>query len=248
VTQAEGNAGTSNLQFTVTLSGAVQDGFSVPFATADGSATAPADYASQSAQLSFVGSPNETQTISVAVVGDNVYEGAETFAVNLSATSNPAVSVSDGVGTGTISEDDRASLTLGASAAPTPASVSQPVTVTATISLPQGAPQPSGSIVVSGPGGDGCSILLPALSCNFTPGYLGPQTLDLSYAGDAHVLPANSSTAHTVYRFADLSISKTNNRTIVNNGELLSYLIVVRNDGPNDAPWRSGSRTWFRLP
>lgn len=236
VTQPEGNAGTSSFQFTVTLNGAVQGGFSVPFATANGSASSPSDYASQSGQLSFSGSLNETQTINVAVVGDSVYEGTETFAVNLDPSSNAAVSVSDGAGTGMISEDDRASLTLGASATPTPASVGQQITVTATISVPQGAPQPSGNIVVSGPGGNGCSIALPALSCTFTPSYLGPQMLDLSYAGDASVLPASTSAAHTVYRFADLSISKTDNRTVVNNGEPLSYLIVVRNDGPNDAP------------
>lgn len=236
VTQAEGSAGSSQFTFNVTLTGAVQGGFSVPFATADASATAPSDYASQSAQLSFTGSLNEVQTISVVVVGDTVYEGNESFAVNLGASSNAAVTVSDSAGIGTISEDDRAALTLGASATPTPAAVGQPVTVTATISLPQGAPQPGGSIVVNGPGGDGCSMVLPALSCSYTPSYLGAQTLSLSYAGDASVLPATASTQHTVYRVADLSISKSDGRSVVNNGELLSYLIVVRNDGPNEAP------------
>ncbi|MGB0132326.1 Calx-beta domain-containing protein [Dokdonella sp.] len=112
VTQAEGNAGTTNFVFTVSLSGAVQGGFSVPFSTASGTATQPGDYASNSGTLSFTGSPGETRTITVAVVGDTVLEPNETFVVNLGAPSNAGVTVSDDTGQGTINNDDAASVAV----------------------------------------------------------------------------------------------------------------------------------------
>ena len=112
VTLAEGNSGTTNFVFTVTLTGAVQGGFSVPFSTANGSATQPGDYASNSGTLNFSGSAGETKTITVAVAGDTVLEPNETFAVNLGTPSNAGVTVSDGAGLGTITNDDAASIAI----------------------------------------------------------------------------------------------------------------------------------------
>ena len=70
VSLSEGNSGTTNYVFTVSLTGAVQGGFSVPFSTANGTATQPGDYASNSGTLNFTGSAGETQTITVVGVGD----------------------------------------------------------------------------------------------------------------------------------------------------------------------------------
>ncbi len=105
VSQAEGNSGTTNFVFTVSLTGAVQGGFTVPFSTANGTATQPGDYASNSGTLSFTGSASETKTVSVAVVGDLVPEGDEDFFVNLGAAT-AGVSVSQAQGTGLIVNDD----------------------------------------------------------------------------------------------------------------------------------------------
>jgi hypothetical protein len=112
VTQAEGSVATTNFIFTVTLSGAVQGGFTVPFSTADGSAIQPGDYASNSNTLTFTGTPGETKSITVAVVGDAILEANETFGVNLGTPSNAAVTVSDGSGLGTITNDDAASIAI----------------------------------------------------------------------------------------------------------------------------------------
>lgn len=112
-TLAEGNSGTTNFVFTVSLSGAVQGGVALPFGTANGSAIQPGDYASTSGSLIFTGTAGETRTITVPVVGDSVLEINETFSVNLGAPSNSAVTVADGSGTGTINNDDSASLTIG---------------------------------------------------------------------------------------------------------------------------------------
>ncbi len=112
VTLAEGNSGSSNFVFTVTLTGAVSGGFTVPFSTSNGTATQPGDYASNSGTLTFTGSANETKTVTVAVVGETILEPNETFTVNLGAPSNAAVTVSDGSGLGTINNDDAASIAI----------------------------------------------------------------------------------------------------------------------------------------
>jgi len=79
----------------------------VNFATADGTATAPSDYASTSGAVTF--NPGvTTQTITVNVVGDTNVEPNETFTVNLSSPSNATIAT--GTGTGTIVNDDAVSL------------------------------------------------------------------------------------------------------------------------------------------
>ncbi|MGE4070194.1 MAG: Calx-beta domain-containing protein [Lysobacterales bacterium] len=106
---AEGNSGTSTLTFTATLSNPVQDPVSVQFATADGSATAPADYLAASGTLTFAGGQT-SQTIAVTVIGDNLVEPDENLQVILS---NPqGGSIATGSATGTIVNDDSASLSI----------------------------------------------------------------------------------------------------------------------------------------
>ncbi|MCI0392452.1 MAG: SBBP repeat-containing protein [Acidobacteria bacterium] len=102
----EGNAGTTNAVFTVSLSSAPSSQVTVSFATADGLATvADNDYISASGALTFPSGVNAPMTISVAVVGDARAEGIEDFFVNLS---NPSgATIADGQGVGKILDDDQ---------------------------------------------------------------------------------------------------------------------------------------------
>jgi len=113
VSITEGNSGTVNANFTVTLSAASNQTVTVSFATADGTAhTIPAppgitppgsDYFSNAGLLTFA--PLETtKPISVAVIGDQAFETNETFFVNLSNPTN--ATISNVQGTGTITNDD----------------------------------------------------------------------------------------------------------------------------------------------
>jgi CSLREA domain-containing protein len=97
------SAGTSNAVFTVTLSHPSNAPVTVDYQTADGTATAPADYnAVPVTTLTFA--PNETsKTITVTVNFDNLTEGNETFTVNLSNPTGSAT-IADGTGTGTITD------------------------------------------------------------------------------------------------------------------------------------------------
>jgi hypothetical protein len=104
----EGNSGTTNLVFVVTLSSLSTQLITVRFATADGTATAPSDYATGSGTLSF--SPGvTTRNVTVAVQGDTQFEPSETVIVNLT-NPNGATLLKPG-GTGTIQNDDAAGAT-----------------------------------------------------------------------------------------------------------------------------------------
>ncbi|MFB3077654.1 MAG: Calx-beta domain-containing protein, partial [Lysobacterales bacterium] len=103
VTVTEGNSGTVNASFMVTLSSASSQMVTVDYGTADGTATAGSDYVSVSGQVSF--QPGETsQPVTVVVNGDVLDEADETFFVNLSNAVN--ATISDNQGEGTITDDD----------------------------------------------------------------------------------------------------------------------------------------------
>ena len=109
VTLEEGNTGTTDFTFTVTLDADVDTGASVNFDTADDTATsADGDYTVTSGTLNFAGNAGETRPITVSVGGDGKVELDETFLVNLSTivAGGRDVTLGDGQGQGTITNDD----------------------------------------------------------------------------------------------------------------------------------------------
>ena len=128
----EGDAGSKNATFLVTLSAASADTVTVDYATADSSATAPADYAASSGTLTFA--PGETsKTVSVAVMGDTMDEHHETFFLNLSNPSNAGLTELRGIAT-ILDNDALPTLSLS----DTSATEGDPATFTATLSAPSG--------------------------------------------------------------------------------------------------------------
>ena len=107
-TVTEGNSGTVNAVFTVTLTGATTQTVTVNYATAtvSGGASSSTDYTSKSGSLTFLPGGATSQQITVAVNGDTLDEANETFNVNLS---NAVIAtISDSQGSGTITDDDAA--------------------------------------------------------------------------------------------------------------------------------------------
>jgi Ca2+-binding RTX toxin-like protein len=100
----EGNAGRTVFAFTVSLSTASSQTITVSRQTADGTATAPGDYAALApATITF--SPGQTtKTTTVKVKGEVAIEPNETFFVNLSSPTG--ATIADGQGKGTILNDD----------------------------------------------------------------------------------------------------------------------------------------------
>jgi CSLREA domain-containing protein len=108
-TAFEGNSGTTNFTFTVTLSSPAAGGETVTFATANGTATSPTDYtAIPAGVVTFL--PGATSgTIIVAVNGDTAPEPDETFTVTLTGGTGVTIGTPS-TGTGTIQNDDIAVL------------------------------------------------------------------------------------------------------------------------------------------
>jgi hypothetical protein len=104
VSLQEGNSGVTYFTFTVSLSVASAGEVTVRYATADSWAQAGTDYQSQSGTLVFAAGET-SKTIRIAVYGDGVKEGDETFYVVLSEFTGSTL-IDDAWGIGTILNDD----------------------------------------------------------------------------------------------------------------------------------------------
>ncbi|MEM1178344.1 MAG: Calx-beta domain-containing protein, partial [Acidobacteriota bacterium] len=186
VSQVEGDAGTATYTFTVSLTGAdVPGGFTVPFQTADGTASAGSDYAPAAGTLTFAGTDGETQTLTVTVNGDTALEPDETFAVELGAPSTPGIQTVDG--TGTIQNNDSASLAIGdVSQLESDAGATFQFVVSLTGEVAGGFTVPFQTVdgTASSTGGD---FTAASGTVSFTGGANEIQTIDVSITGDATV-------------------------------------------------------------
>ena len=109
VTLTEGNSGTKNATFTVTLSGETFQPVTVNYATANGTATAGSDYTATTGTLIFNVNPGETtKQITVPILGDTLAESDETFFINLSNAINATIADTQGIAT--ITNDDNGSI------------------------------------------------------------------------------------------------------------------------------------------
>ncbi|MFO1440531.1 MAG: IPT/TIG domain-containing protein [Verrucomicrobiaceae bacterium] len=105
VTLAEGNSGTTNFIFTVSLSApAPAGGVSFNIATANGTATSGSDYAANSLNSQTISAGSSTYNFTVQVNGDTAVETNESFFVNV--TSIVGANATDSQGLGTITNDD----------------------------------------------------------------------------------------------------------------------------------------------
>lgn len=113
----EGNSGTKNLTFTVTIEAKCKanEHYLVDYTTSNGTATAGSDYVATSGTIDYYRTTDKTsgtcgsKTITVVINGDTTVEPDETFTVTLS---NPrgggtyTTTISDKTGVGTITNDD----------------------------------------------------------------------------------------------------------------------------------------------
>ncbi|HZH33801.1 MAG TPA: Calx-beta domain-containing protein, partial [Pyrinomonadaceae bacterium] len=102
---AEGNSGTTNAQFTVSLSAAATQTVAVDFRVVRRSAREDSDFNNVTGRLEFLPG-TQTQTVSVPVRGDVTDEIDETFQLVLSNSAN--ASLTDNIGVATITDDDAA--------------------------------------------------------------------------------------------------------------------------------------------
>ncbi len=79
----EGDSGTTDLVFTVSLSFAASSDVTFDWSTADGTATAGSDYIAVTNQPATITAGNTSTTLTVQVIGDTALEPDETVDVNL---------------------------------------------------------------------------------------------------------------------------------------------------------------------
>jgi cephalosporin-C deacetylase-like acetyl esterase len=195
VSALEGNSGTSELTFTVTLSRTSLQQVQVNYATAENSpvsAMEGTDYQAASGTLTFP--PNSTsQTFSVTLNGDTTPEPDETFLVNLSAASNGIIG--DGQGTGTITNDDGAAGTpqLGITPAVTVAEGASGATTPANFTVTLTNPPASGDVTVQVQTADDTSVpVAQRATANADYAAIAPaQTLTLNAANTTRVVTVN---------------------------------------------------------
>ena len=108
----EGNTGTKNLNFGVSLSNPSFQTVSVTATTADSTAAAGFDYVAKSSTVN-ISAGQVSSNFSVVITGDTVSEIHEKFRVSLTSPSN--ASVARAQATGTITDDDVAALAVDGS-------------------------------------------------------------------------------------------------------------------------------------
>ena len=167
---AEGAGGTSPMAFTLTMSQASNTPVTIGYATSNSTATAGSDYVATSGTVTFA-QGQTSQTVNVGVIGDTVVEPDETLTLTLS---NPmGASISRGVATGTILNDDIAS---------------PPTTTTVEAETMTASPSTAGRVVADGAASGGSALALTGSATAST-------TVDLAAATGVTIRARTSSGA-----------------------------------------------------
>lgn len=106
----EGDSGTSTATFTITRAGSTALSSTVRVATADGTASAGGDYVAVPLTTVTFAAGQTTRTVAVTIDADTSPEPDETFVLTLSAPVR--ATIADASGTGTIIDDDLASISV----------------------------------------------------------------------------------------------------------------------------------------
>jgi subtilisin-like proprotein convertase family protein len=181
VAVAEGNSGTTDAIFTVTLTGDTELTATVAYTTADGTATAGSDFVSATGTLTFT--PGTlTRPVTITVNGDGNYEHNEAFTVSLGGATNATITTA--AGTGTINNDDSApTLSIDDVAVTEGNSGATDAVFTVTLS---GATDVDATVVyttTSGTATAGSDFVFATGTLTFTPGTL-TQPITVAVNGD----------------------------------------------------------------
>ena len=238
----EGNVGTTNMIFAVTLAAPSAQTITVNYATSDGTATAGSDYIATNGTVTFA--PGITSaTIAVAVIGDTVIEPDETFFVNLSGPVNGTLGRSQGVGT--IINDDGFPgqvdhFTWSAIASPQYMNMPFGVTINALDASNNPASNFTGTVSLYSTS----NSVVPIVSGNFTNGIWSGNVAVLNRATNA-VLVADDGNGHTgssnpfdivPANMAPVILAQPTNQTVIV-GDVAAFSVVADGTPPLSYQW-----------
>lgn len=180
VSATEGNAGSAPATFTVTLSGPAASPTTITFATADGTATAGADYTAASGSIT-IPTGGTSAPLAVQVLGDTLDEPNETFTVGVTLDGTTVT------GTGTILDDDEPAglpaLSVGDRSVTEGNAGSTPAGFTVTLSAAAAAPVTVEFSTTDGTATAGADYTAGTGTLTFSPG-VTTQTITVSVLGD----------------------------------------------------------------
>lgn len=240
VTLWEGDMGTTNAVFSISLSAPSGMSTTVNFATTNGSAIAGSDYTAYSGTANLPAGVTNT-SISVAVAGDLLMEPDEVFLVRLSNPVNAVLLKAEGVGS--IINDDGLPGNLDHFVWETitsaqPAAKPFSVTVNALDAFNQPATNFNGLAYFSARVGSGTNVLPANTTGTFTNGTWS-GTLTVPAPANNLVASAQDSPGHhgesnpfNVIYLDDLSIKITATPALVGVGGTITYSLTVTNVGP----------------
>ena len=229
----EGNSGTADLVFPVTLAGGVsQQDVSVNFATADGTAIAGVDYVSTNGALVFP-SGLTNLTVTVPVTGDTLPERDETVFVNLTSATNAAIA--DFQAVGTIVNDDQGSVLSIAGASQNELnSGSRDLLFTVSLQPPAASTVTVDFSTADGTATSGADYNTASGTLTFTPGTT-EQTVSVGILGDVQVESNETffvNLANPSGAFID--IGQATGIIVEDDGGFIHDLIVSRNTNAFD--------------
>ena len=201
VTITEGDFGTKNAVFTLSLSSPFNDSFSATVSTVDGSAVAGVDYGSVYYTYSFA--PGETsKQISIPIYGDTDYEADESFSLKI--VDHNWVQVADGIGAATITNDDSngggggggggdgPTLSIGDVSVSEGNSLTKSATFTITLSEPQTGPVFFDAATADGTALAGSDYVSKTSTSLRIPSGATSKTFSVSVRGDTPAEPDES--------------------------------------------------------
>jgi len=231
VSITEGNSGTVNAVFTVSLSDQSSQEVTVDYATTQDGSTATGgaacgdntDYVTTSGMLTFNPGEPLQQTITVPVCGDILDEPNETFFVNLSNATNATIPDSQGQGTGTIIDDDLPTVTITA----TDANAAEPGIDTGTFTITRTTGDITG-----------------ALTVNYTVDGTATSGTDYIPIGNSVIIPAGSATATITVTPLDDTADELDETVIVTLASDTDYIVgtsssatvTIADDDPTPCP------------
>ena len=189
VSVTEGDSGSVNATFIVTLSQTTTQSVSVNYATANGTAASGSDYTTTSGVLTIPAN-TASGTISVPVLGDLTNENSETFTVTLSNPVNAGITTA--VGTGTIVDNDGLpSLSIGSPSVVEGDSGARNLTFAVTLSPSSGKAVTVGYATANGTATAGSDYVAASGTLTFAAGTT-TQNINVVVTGDNTVEPSET--------------------------------------------------------
>ncbi|MBM7841752.1 beta strand repeat-containing protein [Herpetosiphon giganteus] len=181
VTVVEGNSGTTNLNFTLSLSAVSASPVVVSYVTADDTAIAPADYTAASSTATIPAN-SLSVPVTIEVHGDTQFELNERFFINLLSATNAAIG--DGQGIGSITNDDSApTISVNAASANEGSGTPGQITVPVTLSNASYLPISVEFVTTDGTASAPSDYTTITGTLNFAPGETS-KTIDIATVGD----------------------------------------------------------------